>query len=234
MTRALRDFYDARARSGDPLDFLRQVGHTEGGQPISEDALQAMVDQIAERLGLAAGDRLLDLCCGNGVVTARLAARVARVEGVDLSPGLIAVADAHHARTNTRYHVGDVLDLGSVAGLGNGFTKVLMHAALQHLAEKDFDTLLDQISRVAAAECTMLFSHVLDRGLIWRFHDTPRRKMDYLLRRLSGRERMGTWWRKETIAAACASRGLRCDFLPIDPGLRASRYRFDVRIVAGR
>ncbi|SEL62351.1 Trans-aconitate methyltransferase [Pseudoxanthomonas sp. GM95] len=47
---------------------------------------------VAELLAAQAGERILDLGCGDGVLTAQLAASGAQVIGVDASPDLVAAA----------------------------------------------------------------------------------------------------------------------------------------------
>ncbi len=48
----------------------------------------------AEAVGLGAGDRVLDLCCGAGRHSAHLLSRTRRVTGLDWSPELLAAARA--------------------------------------------------------------------------------------------------------------------------------------------
>ena len=75
-------------------DPLRQVGKTVGGQPIDRDQLPVVVDSIVEQLNIGAGDTVLDLCCGNGILTYALARYCARIRGIDFSPPLIETAPA--------------------------------------------------------------------------------------------------------------------------------------------
>lgn len=49
-------------------------------------------DFLVTQLGLQAGQRVLDLPCGEGRVAIELAARGCRATGVDISPGLLALA----------------------------------------------------------------------------------------------------------------------------------------------
>jgi trans-aconitate methyltransferase len=56
---------------------------------------------LVEMLGPQAGERILDLGCGDGFLTQRIAESGATVVGVDSSPQMIAAArergvDAHH------------------------------------------------------------------------------------------------------------------------------------------
>src|SRR5262245_27114909 len=49
---------------------------------------------VLEKLAPAAGERILDLGCGDGSLTARLIERGARVVGIDASPEMVAAARA--------------------------------------------------------------------------------------------------------------------------------------------
>ena len=70
-----------------------------------------------ERLGIRPGSRVLDLCCGSGasaLPAARAAGPAGRVVGIDLAPGLVALAKAKALRlglANVELRVADILDL---------------------------------------------------------------------------------------------------------------------------
>ena len=73
---------------------------------------EAMAEEAISRLTLHGDERILDVGCGDGKVTAQIAARVPRgsVLGVDPSANMIAFAARHHgtaAHPNLRFVVGD-------------------------------------------------------------------------------------------------------------------------------
>src|SRR5262245_42621286 len=83
--------------------MLRQVGHTIDGEPYSVLQFEAMVASICDALELGHGHKLLDVCCGNGIVTKVLAEHCSEVLGIDFSPSLIDTAKRHHSRNNVTY-----------------------------------------------------------------------------------------------------------------------------------
>ncbi|HEX2710717.1 MAG TPA: class I SAM-dependent methyltransferase [Candidatus Acidoferrales bacterium] len=73
---------------------------------------EAMAAEVLSLLDLKGTERVLDLGCGNGKVTAEIAARVPRgtVVGVDASADMIAFASDHFGptvRPNLRFETGD-------------------------------------------------------------------------------------------------------------------------------
>ena len=86
------------------------------------------------RLGEAAIPELLDLCCGQGVLSRTLPAQVA-YWGVDLSPALIAAAKKHDARPTRQYSIGDVC--GELPFAKTGFTHAASVLALQNVEKPD-------------------------------------------------------------------------------------------------
>jgi ubiquinone/menaquinone biosynthesis C-methylase UbiE len=97
---------------------------------------------------LAPGQRVLDVGCGPGTITADLARRVfpGEVIGIDLSDDVVAAATRDHpasAEARVAFTVGDVYSLDFDDG---SFDVVFAHQVLQHLSEPV--TALCEIRRV--------------------------------------------------------------------------------------
>jgi trans-aconitate 2-methyltransferase len=101
-------------------------------------ALQkAMADESLASLTLEGGERVLDIGCGNGKITAEIAARLPRgsVLGVDPSSDMIAYASQHYAQANQanlRFAVADVRQLP----FRNEFDLVVSFNALHWVQEQ--------------------------------------------------------------------------------------------------
>ena len=79
----VRAAYDAIARA-----FHDQLGNELDGKPLDRAVLEAFVE-------LCGAGAIADVGCGPGHVTRFLAARKARVVGIDIAPGMLAVAREH-------------------------------------------------------------------------------------------------------------------------------------------
>ncbi|HEU4402495.1 MAG TPA: class I SAM-dependent methyltransferase [Candidatus Polarisedimenticolia bacterium] len=215
-----------------PGDHLRQVGKTVGGRPISEEQVDRIVTDIERGLGLEPNDVVLDLCCGNGLLTARIARRCRRVLGVDLSEPLLRVAERDHRPDNVAYARLPALQAARLPlPPGVRFNKVLMYEALQHFRTADLPSLLDAILALVGEGFVLFFGSVPDRALRRRFYDTPRRRLVSLARALLGRDAIGTWWERGVLRRALEDRGLEALFLEQSRELHTSHYRFDLAAV---
>lgn len=118
------------------------------------------VDALLDRVGLAAGDRVLDLACGTGIV-ARLAkdrlGNKGRVVGVDLSPQMLAVGRS--LAPSIEWREGDAVALPF--GATEQFDVVVCQQGLQFFSDKaaaarEMRRILAPGGRVAvAAWCSM-------------------------------------------------------------------------------
>ena len=212
-------------------EFLKQVGKTVQGQPITTVQLDILLSGLIQKLDLNQDDLVLDLCCGNGLITSAVAKECRSVIGIDFSRALIDIARKYHGDINTSYLNLSVLDITSEnMQISQPFTKIYMYEALQYFQEDQLAQLLKILLAFSSEEVIILFASVPDESRLWEFYNTFERRCEYDLRKTNGIEAIGTWWKKEMILKVCGFYGLQCKFFRQPQSLHTAHYRFDVRI----
>lgn len=115
---------------------------------------EQLVNTIASGIGLRAGDVLLDLGCGNGVLTDLVFSRCAGGLGVDVTESLIATAQNRFARHDRRYMLSDLCRYLAIETSPEQFTKSLCEGSFQYLwpedARKTLELLCMRFTNVSA------------------------------------------------------------------------------------
>jgi cyclopropane fatty-acyl-phospholipid synthase-like methyltransferase len=212
------------------IDPLRQVGKTVNGKIITPDILDDILNDIVLRLDLKKSDSLLDLCCGNGLLTHRIAKRCRSVTGVDFSSPLIDVATHDFRAANINYVCADVTEMPESIRNGN-FDKFLMYEAIQQLDPGQASTVFHQVASMASPGASFYIASIPDQDCKWRFYDTPERKREYERRLADGTELIGTWWTKVQLLKTVSSHGFEVEILDRSEGSHGSHYRFDALCV---
>lgn len=112
--------YDAIARA-----YHDQLGNELAGKQLDRALLQAFT-------GLVGDGTIADVGCGPGHVTRFLATQNARAVGIDISPGMIGVAQAN--APSLPFAVGSMLALPAVSGAWSG---ILAFYSIIHLNAGD-------------------------------------------------------------------------------------------------
>lgn len=211
-------------------DPFKQVGKTVRGQAVTRRQLSIMVRSIVDHLALRPADRVLDLGCGNGMITEQVAQHCSSLVAVDFSVPLIANARSQHSGAHIDYLEADVTDLPTGI-LCDRFDKIYMQEALQHLDEAGLSRLLGSLTRSASHEAPLFFGAVPDAMGLRRFYDTPERYAEYQRRLSLGTEAIGTWWDQDRLAVIARLNGYATRFLPQDEALHTAHYRFDMLCV---
>jgi len=216
---------------GENTEYLKQVGHTIAGKPYSKDIFNALVMNIRDSLSLHQHDVVLDLCCGNGVITAQLSPHCKSITGLDFSIPLIDIANQVHKPANTFYFRQDVLELKEIKSPEDGlFNKILMYGALQHFQKQDLEPLLVKVFKLSAIETRMLIGGIPDIRRRNQFLDSFGRKLQFAIRKLLGRDQIGAWWNPDDLKNICSRQDLNCVIVDTPQGRPGSHYRFDAII----
>jgi trans-aconitate methyltransferase len=129
------------------------------GEYSRHSSLQAaLAEEQLGRLALEGGERILDIGCGDGKITAEIAARVPRgsVLGVDPSHDMIAFAVSHFGparRPNLRFEVADVRRLT----YREAFDRVVSFNALHWVPEQDLALRSIRTALVDAGQAVLRF-----------------------------------------------------------------------------
>jgi 2-polyprenyl-3-methyl-5-hydroxy-6-metoxy-1,4-benzoquinol methylase len=201
------------------------VGKTVNGREVSEAQVDLIVENIADILRLSEKDALIDLCCGNGLITRQLALIVESVVGVDFTLGLITAARRYSSAPNIEYIDSDVLRLSPK--YFSGFKKIVMYEALQHFSMEQSVELVDGLSSLEPGSLVFLGS-IPNKERLNAYYDTDEKYAYYVECESEGKPHIGRWWLMEEIARLVSTRGFKATYLSQEPRLYTAYYRFDV------
>lgn len=120
---------------------------------------------IEHRAGGLAGKRVLDVGCGAGLLAEAMAARGARVTGIDLAQQAVEAARRHaeQSRLDIDYRVVSSRDLA--AELAGAFDIVVAYEMLEHVDEPAY--VVDDCARLTAAGGHTFFSTINRTPKAW-------------------------------------------------------------------
>jgi 2-polyprenyl-3-methyl-5-hydroxy-6-metoxy-1,4-benzoquinol methylase len=122
------------------------------------DFFEILVWPVTEHLVAArAGEQILDIACGNGLTSRRLAKAGANVVAFDFSEEMIRLARARSQTKNIDYRVLDAMDSAALLALGESrFDSALCNMALMDIA--DIDPLMSALAQVLRPGGRFVFS----------------------------------------------------------------------------
>lgn len=207
--------------------LLTQVGKTEMGAAVAAGQVDVIVAALIQRLKLTPEDVVLDLGCGNGLLSQAVAPGVAQVVGVDFSEPLLAEAMATLHQANIVYRKGNVAEMLPTMWLPHVPTKAYCYEVVQHLDDDALRSMLLAVATGGDRDITVFIGGVPDLERQRAFYDTPERWVRYQKAREAGTDRMGRWWTRDELAGVAASSGFDAVTLQQPKRLYTSRYRFD-------
>ncbi len=205
-------------------DPCRQVGRTLHQQPMGATMFRSMLARVVDQLELQPDHRVLDLCCGNGLLSTEIAAHCRSVLAVDFSHELIKQMAAQR-RLNVTAIVADAVN---VCFRPASFDRILVAAAVQQFTEPEVIRLFERMASWLKPGGILLVTDVLDSERIWRFYDTEQRRGLYFEQTMAGAPILGTWINRTWLRhLACHAGFEQCVPMEQPSSYWYSHYRFD-------
>lgn len=217
--------YDVYARTCAPDDFLGQVRRTVQGKPVSEEQIKMIVHAIKGALGMRPDDVLLDLACGNGVLSHLLFDSCAKYLGVDLSEYLISVAKKNfEVLPNYRFAVQGAAEYVRHEPQPERFLKVLCYGSFSYFSTDDAADVLQLLFEKFSNVQTVFIGNLPDKESAAKFNKARQPSVEELSDSAS---QMGIWRTRNEFAQLAGDAGWKVRFSTMPAEFFASYYRYD-------
>ena len=220
------EYWKLHGTQSKDLDRQTQVLRTLNKQPISKEKWQFTLAEIDSQFKVKEGDRVLDLCSGNGLLSRHFASKGALVRAVDISADLL-----EGLKDETGIEVENA-DIRNVNYEPESFDHVLLYAGVQYLNLAETVILFQRIHSWLKPGGSVFVGDIPDLDHQFSFYNNPERQAVYFQNLLKGIDVVGTWFRKDWLVNLAAHLGFaKADVVPQNEELIYAKYRFDLKLV---
>lgn len=207
-------------------DYWRQVKRTVNGVPVSEAQIEMIVQAIEQGLALEdqCPNKLLDIGCGNGALSALLFGKLSSFLGVDYSEFLISVAKRDFQRLpDFRFEMAEAMAYVLSEPEPQRFNKALCYGCFSYFpeAESFLSVLHDRFTKVER----VFIGNLPDRDRAHLFYRGGLPASDELENHDS---KIGIWRSEAEFEALARRAHWKCHFSKMPEGFYANHYRYDV------
>ncbi|MEL7530864.1 MAG: class I SAM-dependent methyltransferase [Bacteroidota bacterium] len=214
--------WDQAAEAQDPYQQVARVG---GKGPLGEQTLAETAARIASVLQLKPSDHLLDVCCGNGLLTQKLLPHCGQITGVDLSAAQIKLAQKNQ-QEKLQFLVADATNLE--AQLSGPFDHIALYFSFQYLeTEAQASACIEQMAKLLKPGGRILLGDVPEREKLGVFYPKQLDRWKYALKLRWGKSLMGRFWSLDEIEAMAIPLGLKVQRLEQPEHFPYAHYRAD-------
>lgn len=225
-----KNYRNIRINSED--DLLFQVGKTVSSKAIDDNQFNIIIEEIIKELQITPEDNILDLCCGNGLLTKYIAKKAGFIFGIDFSDTMLINANKYNAGDNIEYLFHDVKKINELTKVikSKRINKVIIYDALAYFRKQELIDILESLNKSLVCKHSILLGSVLFKEKKWNFYNTFNRKLNYLINhRILGKNKgLGKWWQYNELQSIVNQFNYKMKIISQDPKIHTAHYRVDV------
>lgn len=184
---------------------------------------------IVNILDLKKKDSVLDLCCGNGLITNEIHARCNSIVGVDQSENLIKIAKEKFQHSNTKFYCLSALEFSDK--IDEKFDKIYLEFSFQYFDKKnEAELVITEMLKVLKPNGKIFIGDIPEKGKEATLYNSLKKKMYRLSSKIKGTDTMGKFWDVKEIDAICEKLHIKGLKIEQPPHLPYAHYRFDYLI----
>lgn len=183
---------------GQSNDLQINIARTKEGKPISKEDWHTTLGYIAGSLDITKQSRVLELCCGNGVIIGNISDQCKEAIGVDYSEELLNQLQNSFKNKNLSVVSSNVLDFKIKE---SAFDAIILYFSLQHFNERDSYLLIEKCIKGLKPKGKILIGDIPDLDKKWHYVNQPNYHIDYFNRVLNNTPKIGYWYQKDFFMA---------------------------------
>ncbi len=173
---------------------------------------------------------MLDVCCGNGILTQQIAKKGNQIIGVDNSVKLLKVVAENYNDLNVAHINCNALNI-SQSMENKLFDKIYLQFSFQYFDEKkDGKRVISEMLKSLKPNGKIFIGDIPNHDNFFEFYGSFMKKLRYLKDKMLNKNSMGKFWKVSELDAICQKLGVNETFLKQPKELPYSHYRFDYLI----
>jgi cyclopropane fatty-acyl-phospholipid synthase-like methyltransferase len=225
MTDYWKSFWLAHAKDHLNTEPQVQVLRTLNRQPVEPDVFAGIVNSIVTMLEPESTKDLLDLCCGNGVITRELCNEFRAVTAVDLSEEFVSQISGRETDDITAF----AADARAVEFSAKSFDRILLYAGMQYFSESEAADLFMRLRHWIREGGLVVLGDIPDATRRWNFFDSPERESAYFEALRGDKPIVGNWFEPDWLVRLSKHANFKAAEINLQPpSFPYQHYRFDM------
>ncbi len=206
-------------------DEQSQVLRTFNKLPIDSNLWEFTLKTITTPLELSSKDDVLELCCGNGLISTHIAKKVNSVTSIDISDKLIEELKKKNCKNINAF----TSDIREIYFKSQSFDKIIIYAGIQYLNESETIYLFENIYKWLKPNGILFVGDIPDYNKLWYFYNNKEREEIFFNNRKLKKDVVGTWFKKDFFEKLCSYIGFKEYSILKQPNkLIYSSFRYDL------
>lgn len=204
-------------------DFIDQV------QRNHEEETVVTAEHIKKMLDINSNDLILDVCCGNGLLTNIISENCSEIIGVDQSEKLIEVANSLFKNKTCSFITSSVIEIPN--RIHQIFDKIYLEFSFQYFDQKDDGSnVIKTMLKVLKPDGLLFIGDIPEKGKEGKLYNSFIKKIYRQLAKLKRKDTMGKFWSPDEISAICKTLKVKGRKITQPKNMPYSHYRFDFLI----
>ena len=222
------DFWNQYTKDAKDQDQHSQVLRTLNKKPINNDIWEFTLAAIEREIEPNVEDNLLELCCGNGLISRNLSSKVKNITSVDVSIDLISTIDINKY-PNIKAINSDIRYLSYPDDI---FDKIVIYAGIQYLTYSETIKIFEKTYAWLKPNGILFIGDIPDSSKLWDFYNTPEREATFFKNTKEEIDIVGTWFEKNFFSKLANLIGFSSSkVIEQDKKMIYSNFRFDFKLI---
>jgi ubiquinone/menaquinone biosynthesis C-methylase UbiE len=207
-------------------DAARQVGRLHGKQTLSTDISAKCVEHLIQIGEINSAHHILDICCGNGMITALIAQHCNKIVGIDFAESLLI--HARNSYPHIDFYQDDVKIPFTKLPTSMKFDRITCCFSFQYFETYNHGlAVIKNLLPYLHPKGKIILTDVPDRKRFFRYYNSYSRLFHLAMLMANNKNDMGKFWSEEELNLIANELGLTGKKIEQPKDLPYAAYRMD-------